>query len=398
MNRNGNENGTWLVSLDDPHHGRRIVRAFERAIVADDRLFWTTTAGTLLTQRLDSSTGGLLGEPATVVTGVNNGGPQGLSAFSISSAGAIVFQGSSLPTTQLAWVARNGRMLESVSDVGFNLNPQLSPDGGRVAYVRREQGRSELWLVDVERHSSIRVLSEQTRVPIRDLFWSRDGSRIVYSSDRGPKATNLYVIGAAGGQATPYFEQPNDIYFYGWIPDAQTAIWEEQSDASRVTGQVGNRFAIKTMGPDRKPVTYFDPGYWILHTTVSPNGRWIAFSSDQSGRRDVFVIGFPEPGTPRQVSSAGGTQPRWRADGKELFFLSADSKLMAVSVNTVHGDVTFGRPEPLFDVPMRWWLNSLSTQYDVSRDGQRFLVDMVLEEHVAPLTVILNWPKLLQRR
>jgi hypothetical protein len=116
-----------------------------------------------------------------------------------------------------------------------------------------------------------------------------------------------------------------------------------------------------------------------------------------SGRRDVFVIGFPEPGTPRQVSSAGGTQPRWRDDGKELFFLSPDSKLMAVGVSTVDRNITFGRPEPLFDAPMRSWLNSGSTEYDVSPDCQRFLVDMVREEHVAPLTVIMNWPKLIQR-
>jgi serine/threonine protein kinase/Tol biopolymer transport system component len=397
MNRNGDENGTWLVSLDDPHQARRLVHAFDRGIVVEDRLFWTTTGGALLTQRLDSSTGRLLGDPATVVTGVSPGGVQGLSAFSISSAGALVFQGRRPPATQLAWVARNGRMLESVSDVGFNLDPQLSPDGGRVAYVRFEQGRSDLWVVDVERHSPLRILSEQTRFPIRGLVWSRDGSRIAYTSDGPGGNPNPYLISAAGGQSVPFLQQPMGLFFSGWTPDGQTAIWMEQADMSRVTGQVGGRFAIKTMGPDRKPVTYFDPGYGIQHVTISPDGRWIAFSSDQSGRRDVFIIGYPEPGTPQQVSPTGGTQPRWRADGRELFFLSADSKLMAVSVNTVHGEVTFGRPERLFDAPMHWWLDWPSTKYDVSPDGTRFLVDMVREEPTAPLTVILNWPKLIQR-
>jgi Tol biopolymer transport system component len=124
----------------------------------------------------------------------------------------------------------------------------------------------------------------------------------------------------------------------------------------------------------------------------------MAFSSDQSGRREVYVIGFPQPGTPRQVSLAGGTQPRWRRDGKELFFLSADSKLMAVGVDTSKWDITFGRPEPLFDAPMRRWLNWDETEYDVSPDGQRFLINAVREEHPAPLTVILNWPKLIGRQ
>jgi len=151
------------------------------------------------------------------------------------------------------------------------------------------------------------------------------------------------------------------------------------------------------MGPDRKPVTYYDPGYFIQHVTISPDGRWIAFSSDQSGRREVFVIGFPEPGTPRQVSLAGGIQPRWRGDGKELFFLAADSKLMAVGVNTAAQNVTFGRPEPLFDAPMRLWLDldRADTDYDVSPDGQRFLINVVREERAAPLTVILNWPRVI---
>jgi Tol biopolymer transport system component len=289
-------------------------------------------------------------------------------------------------------------MLESISDVGFNLDPQLSPDGRRVAWVRAEPGRSDLWVGDLERHSTIRVLSEQNRFAIGNLAWWRDGSRIGYSSTRGLGGnSNLYVVGVTGGQAEPFQEQPTALYFSEWTPDGQTAIWTRGSEASRITGQVGGRFAIMTMGPDRKPVTYFDPGYSIAHPTVSPDGRWMAFSSDQSGRREVFVMGFPEPGAPRQVSLAGGTQPRWRGDGRELFFLSPDSKLMAVGVNTTHADIRFGRPEPLFDAPMRRWLgwSWWSTEYDVSPDGKRFLINVVREERATPLTVILNWHKLI---
>ena len=397
QNRNGEENGTWLLSLDDPQHARRIVRAFDRAIVADNWLFWTS-AGTLMTQRLDPSTARLIGNPTTVVANVGSAGVQGLAAFSISNAGALVYRGSSFPSSQLAWVARNGRMLESVGDAGFNLSPQLSPDGRRAAYVRFEQGRSDVWVIDIERHSAVRVLSEQTRFPNGDLAWSRDGGRIGYTSVKGLGGNaNIYVVNAFGGQTTPLLEEPTALFFSGWTPDGQTAIWTQGSEVSRVTGQIGGRFAIKVMGPDRKPVTYYDPGYFIQHVTISPDGRWIAFSSDQSGRREVFVIGFPEPGTPRQVSLAGGIQPRWRGDGKELFFLAADSKLMAVGVNTAAQNVTFGRPEPLFDAPMRLWLDldRADTDYDVSPDGQRFLINVVREERAAPLTVILNWPRVI---
>jgi hypothetical protein len=185
------------------------------------------------------------------------------------------------------------------------------------------------------------------------------------------------------------------------MADGQTAILTQQSEVPQVTGAIGGRFAIMKMGPDRKPVTYFDPGYSIQGTTVSPNGRWITFTSNQSRRDEVFVIGFPAPGTPRQVSLAGGMQPRWRADGRELFFLSLDSKLMAVDVNASGANITFGRPAPLFDAPMLWLAEAgraASPSYDVSPDGQRFLIDLVREELRTPVTVMLNWSRAADRR
>jgi Tol biopolymer transport system component/predicted Ser/Thr protein kinase len=394
-NQNGDENGTWLLSLDDPQHALRIVKTFDRGIVANNRLFWTSD-GTLLTQRLDPSTGSLSGEKATVVNRVGRAGVQGLSAFSISS-GALVYLGSSLPSTQLAWVARNGGMLESTSDVGHFLTPRLSPDGDRIAYVRFEGDRSDLWVVDLERHAATRVLSQQNRYPMGNLLW-RDGSRIAFQASGGPGGMAAgYLINAAGGPAAPVLTQLSVTALTGWTPDGQTAIWTQTTDQSRITGQVGGRAAIMIMGPDQKPVTYFDPGYWIEHATLSPDGHWMAFSSDQSGPRQVFVVGFPEPGRPQQVSDAGGSQPRWRSDSRELFFLAADSKLMAVSVKTEGRNITIGRPQPLFDAPMPQWPWD-STDYDVSQDGQRFLINVVREQHAAPITVILNWRKLIAQQ
>jgi serine/threonine protein kinase len=394
LNRNGHENGIWLISLDDPGNGHRIVPSRDSGQVVGDSLFWPNDAGTLLTQRLDPSTASLLGDPETVVTRVGED-VQGHGTFSISSGGSIVVRTRLHPSTQLAWVTRNGQMLEPLGDVGFNADPRLSPDGRRVAFFRHEEDRSELWVFDLERRAATRVLSEQNRAPSGDPGWSPDGGRIFYGSSRGPgNSPSLYVISAAGGQATPVVEQSLSAVFSGWAPDGQTAILTQQSEVPQITGELGGRFGIKTMGPDRKLVTYFDPGYSILGTTVSPNGRWIAFTSNQSRRREVFVIGFPEPGTPRQVSLAGGTQPRWRSDGRELFFLSPDSKLMAVDVNASDGDITFGRPSPLFDAPMLWWLQGWTgTEYDVSPGGQRFLIDVVREAQVSPLTVILNWSR-----
>jgi Tol biopolymer transport system component len=292
-------------------------------------------------------------------------------------------------------------MLEAVVDVGFTADPQLSPDGRRVAYVRYDQDRAELWVFDLERHSATRVLSDRTPASPGTLAWSPGGDQILYTSSRGQGNTpSLFAISATGGQPTPLVGQLGlTTVFSGWMPGGQSAILTQQSEVPQVTGDPG-RFAIMKMGPDRKPVTYFDPGYNIQGTTVSPNGHWIAFTSNQSRQREVFVIGFPEPGTPRQVSLAGGTQPRWRGDGRELFFLSPDFKLMAVDVNASDTTIALGRPSPLFDAPMRWWSQTdwVGTEYDVSPDGQRFLVDVVHEERRAPLSVILNWSRAGDRR
>src|SRR5262249_61243756 len=108
--------------------------------------------------------------------------------------------------------------------------------------------------------------------------------------------------------------------------------------------------------------------------------------------------GFPTPGVPRQLSAAGGSQPRWRPDGSELFFLSPDSKLMALTVSTADGNATFGRPEPLFDAPMRELVDSSVAQYDVAPDGKRFLINVVREAPVSSLTVMLNWSRAQDQR
>jgi hypothetical protein len=203
MNRNAGENGIWLISLDDPGHARRIVHSRDTGQVVGDSLFWTTTDGTLLAQRIDLSTPRFLGDAETVVTRVMPAGVQGYGAFSISSGGSLVFRTFRLPSTQLTWVARNGAVLEPVGDAGFNHDPQLSPDGRRVAYVRSELDRSEIWVFDVERRAATRVLSEQGGGLFGNPGWSHDGDRILYSSSRGPGNTpSLYAVSATGGQST----------------------------------------------------------------------------------------------------------------------------------------------------------------------------------------------------
>jgi len=389
IHRNADENGVWLVSLDDPSHPRKIVRSGNAAQFAGGMLFFTDRF-TLLAQRFDPVAGRLAGDPTTVATNVATV-VVGQAAFSLSNADSVLVRRFNASVTQLAWTDRHAQVLEELGEAGFNLDPRLSPDGQRVAFVRVEHDVSTLWALNVDTGASTRVISGQLRTPDAAPAWSRDGNRIVFSSARGPSANvDLYIANATGGPVEPFAASSQSMYFSGSTPDGQTSVWMQNS--SRETQH------IVVMGPDRKPATYFDPGYQIEHAAMSPDGHFIAISSNQSGRREVFVTGFPTPGVPRQLSVGGGTQPRWRGDGRELFYLSPPSKLISVAVNSSGRNTNFGRPEPLFDAPILVGPGYGRTmpdpaQYDVSPDGSRFILNIVREAHPPQLTVMLNWSR-----
>jgi Tol biopolymer transport system component len=393
--RNDAENGVWLVSLDDPSHPRKIIRTGNAAQFAGGMLFFTDRF-TLLAQRFDPADGRLAGDPATVATGVAGTG-LGYAAFWLSNADSVVVRRFNASVTQLAWTDRHGQVLESLGEAGFNLDPRLSPDGHRVAFVRVEHDVSTLWTLNVDTGAATRVISDQLRVPDAAPAWSRDGNRIVFTSARGPSGGfNLYIAKATGGPVEPFAESLSlqSMYFSGSTPDGQTSVWMQTS------GQ--DTQSIVVAGPDRKSATYYDPGYDIEHAALSPDGRFIAFSSNQTGRREVYVIGFPTPGVPRQISVGGGTQPRWRGDGRELFFWSPPSRLMSVTMNTSGRDTNFGSAAPLFDAPILEGFGYGRTaadivQYDVLPDGSRFILNMLREPHPPQLMVLLNWSRSIER-
>jgi hypothetical protein len=196
---------------------------------------------------------------------------------------------------------------------------------------------------------------------------------------------NLYDIPSTGGprQATVP-ERDSLMWAGGWTRDGGQFVWLQTDIAPRT--------AIKVIDSDQQPKTYFDPGFEITDIRLSPDDRWIAMSSTQSGRPEIYVIGFPKVGELHQISTAGGRLPRWRRDGRELFYLSGDGKLTSVAVRAQGDRFEFGSPVPLFTVPV-----PDSFQYDVAPDGTRFIVNSARQVVSAPLTVILNWPALLKQ-
>jgi dipeptidyl aminopeptidase/acylaminoacyl peptidase len=344
--------------------------------------------GALLAQPFDAEQRRFTGElfPVAAQVGLALGvrGSTSRLNFSVSDTGVLVFD--PLPDrqrNQLVWVDRGGRKTVSLDGMDKARMVRLSPDDKRFV-VSRYGSNVDLWLSDVTGEN----VTPFTFDPGSDQFpvWSPDGSRIVWASNR-EGIYHLYERAANGaGQdalllKSDYFKFPTD-----WSRDGRFILYREINPKTKYD------VWVLPVGPQ----TVAQSPFPILQTeanetaaTFSPDGQWIAYNSDESGRYEVFVKSFPGGEGKRQVSTGGGIGPLWRGDGKELFYQAPDGKLMAVAVK-VGTSFETGTPAPLFE--FRASANVITPYYDVTRDGRRFLLSTVVEtEPNAPLTVVVNW-------
>jgi eukaryotic-like serine/threonine-protein kinase len=304
--------------------------------------------------------------------------------------------------SRLTWVSRTGEMQGSAAPAGAYEEMSLSPDDKRVAFARPGPTGTDVWLTDLDR----RITSRFTfRPPLNNVpIWSSDGRQIVFASV-GDGRLDLYrrASDASGPDelllklnAQPILF-PSDwsadgrfLTYYRTDPKTQLDIWTLSMGSDRP--------AIGSGRPDaaegRKATPFLHGDFNESQGQFSPDGRWIAYVSDESGSQQVYVQSFPTLGGQRQISREGGNQPRWRRDGKELFYLAPDRKLMAVTVKT---GATFeaDAPRTLFQTELD--VTALRQSYAVSADGQRFLLNTSAEAGSPPLTVVLNWPALLKK-
>ncbi len=372
-----------------------------------DHLFFTRD-GALMVQRFDTETLELDGAPVQVADGVQGSFTNGRLGVSISASGTLVYRektGAIDADSELTWLDRSGKPLGTVWDAGVYRGVELSPDGRRVAVHREDrEGGGDVWTVDLERGSSTRFTLDGTHsmAPV----WSPDGRRVFFSRQIDGR-WRMYEKDSAGvGTETLLLETTDSDQMLtplGVSPDGLTMIYR------LVSGGTFGDYWVMTLS-DRTTSAYLRIPFNQLTAQLSPDGRWIAYTSPETGRNEIFVESFPASGTKYAISTAGGTQPRWRSDGKELFYLSPQASgspqpVMAVEVEPFGGGLRFGTPTRLFD--------SYSTtgrthtgqvyHYAVAADGKRFLVsrlvgagDVSLAQ--TPLTVVLNWPSLLSNR
>jgi Tol biopolymer transport system component len=279
-----------------------------------------------------------------------------------------------------------------VGITGAVFNPSLSPDERSVAFRRASNGGTDLWVRDLNRGGEARFTND----PSANLapFWSPMGDRITFTSNR-TGAYNLYQKAASGsGKDELLLRNSLTDIPSQWSRDGRFIVYFQLDPKNK-----RDIWVLPTEGgaADRKPILFLGTEFDEIFGQLSPDSHWMAFVSDRSGRREVYVRPFPPGEGEWTISLAGGQAPRWRGDGKEMFFEAADGKMMAVPVKAVLGpkpSLEVGAPVALFDAHMVHDGIDTLFQYDVTADGKRFLINTTRGSGAAaspPLTVVTHW-------
>jgi dipeptidyl aminopeptidase/acylaminoacyl peptidase len=341
---------------------------------------------TLVAQPFDPGKREITGEPIPVGEGlgVNNVGG---ASFSLSATGVLAFRAGETEGRRLMWMDRNGKETPALDDPKDYADTWLSPDGNRLAFDLNEGGgKSDIWIRDLARG----ITSRFTFDPEREFapVWSPDGRRIAYSKVN--KNWDLFSKDAAGtGEPVEILKSGENKFLTDWSKDGAWLIYNSQN---KDTGW--DLWALPMNGPDPKPIPLARTKFQELGGSLSPDGKFLAYRSNESGRNEVYVQEFPEARSKWQVSANGGTDPFWKGDGRELYYRGRDLSIMAVPVKT---GATFDSATPQALFKARFALINSRALYRPTRDGQRFLVLQTLgREAIPPATVVLNWTAVLK--
>ena len=352
--------------------------------------------GSLMAQDFDSRRQELAGDAVPIaenLSGIN------LARFSVSTTGVLVYQpGGRSPITRLTWFDRTGKTLGTIGEAGPYNTVALSPDGTRLAYsrLRKEQGGrglpdTDLWVHEFARNTSTQFTFDPSLNWM--AVWSANGSHIIFSSNRGGPSNFYQKLASGASKEDLLLKSEDDKFPYDWSPDGRFLLY-----VTIATGLRGSLWFLPLTGDDRKPVQYLQTGANESHARFSPDGRFVAYTTDAAGVSEVYVQPFPVASGDKWTIGSG-SQPRWRRDGRELFYISGDSKVMAVDVTTTP---TFkaSTPKVLFAAPI-WSGARFVSRYDVTADGKKFLINALPAETAptaaAPVTVVLNWEAGLKR-
>jgi eukaryotic-like serine/threonine-protein kinase len=375
--------GIYLGSLDSSDTKRLVLNESAAEFLPPDMVAYVRGT-TLVARHLDLKREELTGDPVTLADPVGFVAT-GSTGFSVSADGRIAYRGGSGPLRQLRWYDRTGKQTGAADEVDSAtlLYPELSPDGEHVALNRTIQANTDIWLMDLVRHALTRFTFEAA-IDLAPV-WSPDAKQIVFASSRqGPY--NLFIKSSSGaGADTPLLVTMNHKYPQDWSKDGRFLLYSE------VDLKMGrDLWALPMKDTDPKPFPVVKTAFEELNGQFSPDSRFVAYETNESGRSEIVVQPFPKADGKWQVSTNGGVQPRWRPDGKELYFLAPDGKLMAVSIAITGVNLAAATPVALFNAVSVTGYGANKHEYMVTRDG-RFLINQPAElSNTTPITLILN--------
>jgi serine/threonine protein kinase len=394
----GNPGGVFAGSLDSPE-GLHLVDADSPALYAPQGYLLFVRQGTLLAQPFDAGKIQLSGEPVPVAERVAYDGPA--RSFSVASNGTLTYRiGSGGLAAQLTWVDRAGKLIEASGEPGELVGPEPSPDGKRIAVQRRENKGGDLWLVETAGGKTSRLTFDATQENTWPV-WSPDGSRIAFASRRAGKWGIYEKPSNQTGTDTLLFESDDLKWPTSWSQDGKFLLFVVISSKAR-----GDIWKLPLTG-DGKAVPILETQFNEMDPQISPNGKWIAYRSDETGRNEVYVQSFPTGSGKWQISSNGGVLPRWRRDGGELFYMDGRSggNLLSSQTKTNGTAFEFSSPRVVYGagfVVFNYGQAGSGNVYSVSADGQRFLMERQASNLTGagastPITIVLNWTALLPK-
>jgi serine/threonine protein kinase len=383
-----NEDRALYVGSLDSEEPRLLLQGGANAMYAQGHLIFLRQ-NTLMAQPFDVTALKLTGDAVPIAEQVQIGRQVGSrGAFSVSETGVLAYQvGSTEVRSQLLWLDRAGRAIGPVGEPAEYGDIWLSPDAKHIVTSVLDPARMsrDIWRVDVE--SGLRTRLTFGPMDEESPIWSPDGSRVVFCArPKGP--CDLYQKASSGvGAEEALLEDGVNKLPTGWSPDGRFVLYYRPSTSGE------NDIWVLPLFGDRQPFPFLQTPFNEAQGRFSPDGRWVAYVSFESGRPEVYVAPFPSATGKWRISTAGGSWPLWRRDGKELFYVQSQNKLMAAAVDGVGSVFKVGAARLLFETGWK----SFGNPCVASGDGQRFLVNMLAEETTSvPITLVVNWPALLK--
>jgi Tol biopolymer transport system component len=375
--------GIFVGDLDSKEI-KRVSTTPSMAVYASGYLFYRR-GGTLVAQSFNVKSATLTGEPIPIAEQILFTGANGRAAFAVSETGTVIYRSGAAATKQrFAWFDRSGKEVGSVGEPGaFTGNFALSPDAKQLAVSIVEANRSDLWVMDLSSGVTSRFTHDDLgSASGRDVVWSPDGLQLAYTTHiKGNQDISMKKASGVG-QEELLVGSPNAEFVEDWSADGKYIVYGAWAPTPT------DIWVMPLMG-DRKPFPVVQSPFRKDEPHFSFDGKWLAYASEESGRWEVQVISFPKGDQKRQVSSNGGSQPRWRRDGKELYYLALNGQLMAVDITT-GSTISSGPPRALFDTGLM--VEPTIDQYAVTQNGQRFLILKPLGTAAPnPIGVIVNW-------